>query len=85
MVNVASKLEEFQKHVVKEALKPVEPVVRPTHKYKVVLEQLSEETIEVEAEDELSAIELAINGQGEVVDEITFTPAIVASEELDDN
>ncbi len=79
-------MNEVDKKVIKESLTPVatDIVTRPTQRYRVVLEQLTEEIIEIEAESELDAIDLAILGGGELVDGITFSPAVVASGVIDD-
>jgi hypothetical protein len=54
-----------------------------TKTYKVIIERIIEEVIEVEGPDEITAIENAISGEGELVSEIEFSPTIVHSEEID--
>ena len=59
-----------------------EPSDEPMRKFRVVLEQLSEEIIEVEAEDEYTAVELAVAGHGTLVEGVSIIPTIVHTEEL---
>lgn len=82
-INLNATKEQIEKtnlEMLAQAIKPP----KERYKYRVVLEQISEEVIEVEAESELDAIELAIQGEGELVSGISFAPSIVHSEVLDD-
>lgn len=52
-------------------------------KFKVVMETTVEEVIEVDAEDETEASNMAANGEGFKVDEVLTWPTIIAVEELE--
>jgi hypothetical protein len=54
-------------------------------KYSVVLETVSEQVIEVDADSESEAANLVTMGEGELVDEVLTWPTIIATRELDED
>jgi hypothetical protein len=52
-------------------------------KYQVVIEQLSQEIISIDAENESEAEELVREGGGEVLDSIMFSPSIIDTSEIE--
>jgi hypothetical protein len=54
-------------------------------KYSVVLETVSEQVIEVDADSESEAANLVTMGEGKLVDEVLTWPTIIATRELDED
>lgn len=54
-------------------------------KYKLVLERLLEEVIEIDAETEDEAYNLVLDGHGELADMSEWRPTLVSSEEIPDD
>lgn len=52
-------------------------------KYQITIERISQETVEIEADSELDAVDLVISGGGLLVDEVDWTPAVIHSMELE--
>lgn len=61
-------------------LKPVEPVM---HRYRVLTERVIEEEIIVEAETEVEAVDMVLEGQGQENVYYEWAPVVTLSEEIE--
>ncbi len=81
--DIEVQVEELRQESLEEAIKPAFEEERELKHFRVVLEQVNEEVIEVEAYSEDEAVDLAINGEGVLVDGISFAPSLIATGEID--
>jgi CobQ-like glutamine amidotransferase family enzyme len=54
-------------------------------RYKVVMETITEEVVEIEADSETQAYDLVVDGGGELVDQTLFAPVLLGVQELEDD
>ena len=52
-------------------------------RYQITIERIIQETVEIDADSELDAVDLVVSGEGFLVDEVEWNPAVIHSMELE--
>lgn len=52
-------------------------------RYQITIERIIQETVEIDADSELDAVDLVVSGEGFLVDEVEWNPAVIYSMELE--